>query len=66
MEATSFPQSIAMGSTWNPELMLEVATAISDEARAYYNQGVAFNNLGQNTEAIKERQLAIDELFMGA
>jgi len=39
MEATSFPQSIAMGSTWNPDLILEVATAISDEARAYYNVG---------------------------
>jgi beta-glucosidase len=39
MVATSFPQSIAMGSTWNPELMQEVATAISDEARAYYNIG---------------------------
>ncbi len=37
--ATSFPQSIAMGSTWNPELMFEVATAISDEARAYNNSG---------------------------
>jgi len=40
MEATSFPQSIAMGSTWNPDLIREVASAISDEARAY-------NNLGQ-------------------
>ncbi len=39
MEATSFPQSIAMGSTWNPALMEEVATAISDEARAYNNAG---------------------------
>ncbi|WP_299551727.1 glycoside hydrolase family 3 C-terminal domain-containing protein [Seonamhaeicola sp.] len=37
--ATSFPQSIAMGSTWNPELMYQVSTAISDEARAYYNMG---------------------------
>ncbi len=40
MEATSFPQSISMGSTWNPDLIREVASAISDEARAY-------NNLGQ-------------------
>ena len=39
MPATSFPQSIAMGSTWNPGLMLRVATAISDEARAFYNMG---------------------------
>ncbi|MEM8895022.1 MAG: glycoside hydrolase family 3 C-terminal domain-containing protein [Bacteroidota bacterium] len=39
MEATSFPQSIAIGSSWNPGLMKEVATAISDEARAYNNAG---------------------------
>jgi beta-glucosidase len=39
MPATSFPQSIAMGSTWNPDLMLRVATAISDEGRAFYNLG---------------------------
>ena len=37
MPATSFPQSIAVGSTWNPEMMLRVANAISDEARAFYN-----------------------------
>jgi beta-glucosidase len=37
--ATSFPQSIAMGSTWNPELMKEVFTAVSDEIRAYDNLG---------------------------
>ena len=39
MQATSFPTSITMGSTWNPDLMEEVATAISDEARAAYNLG---------------------------
>ncbi|MCX7795991.1 MAG: glycoside hydrolase family 3 C-terminal domain-containing protein [bacterium] len=32
--STSFPQSIAMASTWNPELMYEVATAIGKETRA--------------------------------
>ncbi|MEM6830146.1 MAG: glycoside hydrolase family 3 N-terminal domain-containing protein, partial [Bacteroidota bacterium] len=36
---TQFPQNIAMGATWNPELMFEVATAISNEARALKNQG---------------------------
>lgn len=40
MQATSFPQSIAMGSTWNPELMKKVANAISDEARACYDSGL--------------------------
>lgn len=32
--ATSFPQAVAMGSTWDPDLVYRVATAISDEARA--------------------------------
>ncbi|WP_282123537.1 glycoside hydrolase family 3 C-terminal domain-containing protein [Algibacter mikhailovii] len=36
---TQFPQNIAMGSTWNPDLMYEVATAISNEARALKNMG---------------------------
>lgn len=33
--ATSFPQAVAMGSTWDPYLVHRVGTAISDEARAY-------------------------------
>jgi beta-glucosidase len=33
--ATSFPQAVAMGSTWDPDLVHRVGTAISDEARAY-------------------------------
>ncbi|QVY66253.1 glycoside hydrolase family 3 C-terminal domain-containing protein [Polaribacter sp. Q13] len=37
--ATQFPQNIAMGSTWNPDLMFDVATAISNEARALKNSG---------------------------
>lgn len=36
--ATVFPQSIGMAASFNPELMFEVATAISDEARAKYHQ----------------------------
>ncbi len=32
--ATSFPQAVAMGSTWEPDLIHQVASAISDEARA--------------------------------
>lgn len=35
--ASVFPQSIGLGSTWNPELIHEVATAISDEARIHHN-----------------------------
>lgn len=39
---TVFPQAIALAATWNTELIYDVATAISDEARGkwnYYNQG---------------------------
>lgn len=34
---TMFPTCIAMGATWDPSLINEVATALSDEARAIYN-----------------------------
>ncbi len=30
---TSFPQAIAMGATWDPELVYRIGSAISDEAR---------------------------------
>ncbi len=36
--ATVFPQPIAMAASFNTDLMYEVATAISDEARAQYNE----------------------------
>jgi beta-glucosidase len=35
--ATVFPQAIGLAATWDVDLMLRVATAISDEARAKYN-----------------------------
>jgi beta-glucosidase len=35
---TSFPQPIALGCSWNPELIHKVYSAISDEARAYHNK----------------------------
>ncbi|MCS7179135.1 MAG: glycoside hydrolase family 3 C-terminal domain-containing protein [Anaerolineae bacterium] len=38
--ATVFPQSIGLAATWNPDLLLRVATAISDEARAKHHQAV--------------------------
>jgi beta-glucosidase len=34
---TSFPQVVALGSTWDPDLVHRVATAISDEARVKNN-----------------------------
>ena len=43
--ATSFPQAIALGSTWDPDLVQRVADAISDEARGHhakYGQGLTY------------------------
>jgi beta-glucosidase len=37
--ATSFPQAIALASTWDPALLLRVASAISDEARGFNLKG---------------------------
>ena len=35
---TVFPQSIGLAATWNPELIYEASGAISDEARARWNE----------------------------
>src|SRR5512133_3273914 len=42
--ATVFPQSITIANTWDETLMLNVASAISDEARAKYHE---FQRRGQ-------------------
>ncbi len=42
--ATVFPQAIGMAASYNTELMYKVATAISDEARAKYNEFKKFGN----------------------
>ncbi len=34
-----FPQAIGLGATWDTEMLLRVATAISDEGRAIYHAG---------------------------
>ena len=39
--ATVFPQAIALGATFDDQLVYKVATAISDEARANYNAAVS-------------------------
>lgn len=36
---SSFPNSVALGSSWDPELMQMEANAIVDEARAIFNTG---------------------------
>ena len=37
-KATVFPQATGLAATWNPVLIQRMATAISDEARAKYNE----------------------------
>ncbi len=37
---TSYPNSVALGSTWDPSLVQRMAEAIADEARAMYQAGV--------------------------
>lgn len=36
--ATSFPQAIGLGATWDQDLIFRVSTTISDEARAKYHE----------------------------
>ncbi len=36
--ATSFPVPLAMAAAWNPDLVLQAYTVVSDEARAYDNR----------------------------
>jgi beta-glucosidase len=45
--ATVFPQAIALGATFDEELIREIAGAISDEARAKYNEALAQGNRRQ-------------------
>jgi beta-glucosidase len=42
--ATVFPQAIAFGATFDEDLILRVGTAISDEARAKYNESIKIGN----------------------
>ena len=46
--ATVFPQAIGMAASFDTDLMYEVATAISDEARAQYNE---YKNTLDNLES---------------
>jgi beta-glucosidase len=45
--ATVFPQAIGLGATWNTELIHEVATATSDEARAKHHDALRNGNHGR-------------------
>ena len=42
--ATVFPQAIAFGATFDEDLIFRVGTAISDEARAKYNESIKLGN----------------------
>lgn len=44
--ATVFPQAIGMAASFDTELMFQTATAISDEARACYNEYKKFGGTG--------------------
>ncbi len=46
-KATVFPQAIALGATFNPDLAFEVAEAISTEGRAKFNEAVRNNQRGR-------------------
>jgi beta-glucosidase len=41
--ATVFPQAIGLAATWDKELVREIATAISDEARAKFHEALRRN-----------------------
>ncbi|MFR9546669.1 MAG: glycoside hydrolase family 3 N-terminal domain-containing protein [Rikenellaceae bacterium] len=45
-KATIFPQAIGLAATFDDELMYRIATAISDEARAFYNNASIRGNRG--------------------
>ncbi|UMB61755.1 glycoside hydrolase family 3 C-terminal domain-containing protein [Lutibacter sp. A80] len=45
-KATIFPQGIAMGATFNPSLIQEMASAIADEGRAKFKISQAMGNKG--------------------
>jgi len=45
--ATVFPQAIGLAATWNTELMFQVATIISTEARAKHHEAVRQGDRGQ-------------------
>src|ERR1700761_3635314 len=46
-QATVFPQAIGLAATWDTDLMNRVATAISTEARAKYNEAIRTSNHGR-------------------
>lgn len=79
-EATSFPQPIGLGCTWDVDLMKEVGAVIGDEARVFYQRNPEVNGLtlwaptvdmerdprwGRTEEAYGEDPLLTGELTAG-
>ena len=48
-KATVFPQAIGLAATFNDELIFDISTAISDEARAKHNAALKKGNRRQYT-----------------
>ena len=44
---TSYPNSVALGSSWDPELLEKEANAIADEARAIFQTGTKASHSGR-------------------
>ncbi|GGA34042.1 hypothetical protein GCM10010917_19090 [Paenibacillus physcomitrellae] len=44
-EATGYPQPIGLGCTWDTELLQQIGSAISDEARGFYKRNPEINGL---------------------
>lgn len=57
---TMFPQAIALGATWDPALIHEVATVVSDEARAIWNEWHTNTNFTGNKLGIVYRSPVIN------
>lgn len=55
-EATVFPQAIGLGSTWDPELIERVGSAVGDEVRGKHNtrEGVGLNVWSPTVDPLRD------------
>ncbi len=64
--ATSFPESKGMSATWNPQLVYDCASAISDEARIYHvNTGKGLNYWSPTINMSRDPRWGRDEETYG-
>ncbi len=64
--SSGFPQPVNLGNTWDVELVREVASAISDEARAAFNAGrpsltCMSPNLNLNRECVGRKRKGVGQ-----